>query len=97
MAQETIDARVSALEKTVEELATRQDAQTVRDELHTVRDDLRAEIRAGDQKTRDDLHGSLERRTAEILAIITASEEETRRYMRVLHENVIERIDRLRG
>ncbi len=86
MAQPTIGQRVSALEKTVQDLATRQ-------ELHAVRDDLRAEL----HEMRDHLTALIEQRTVQILTTGAARDEETRRYMRVLHEDVIERIERLHG
>ncbi len=85
MAEETIEARVSGLEKTVQELATRQDVQTVREEVHAVREEV--------HDLRDELHAVRD----ELRAEIRAGDEETRTYMRVLHEDVIERIGRLRG
>ncbi len=65
---------------------------------------LREEIRAGDEETRrilrdeiravdDSLRGLIEQRTAEILVVVHAGDEETRRLMRVLHEEVIARIE----
>jgi hypothetical protein len=47
----------------------------------SIRDDLRAEMTALGQSIRDDLR-----------AEIRAGDEETRRYMRVLHEDVVSRI-----
>lgn len=62
------------------------------------------EIRAGDEETRSTLseeirradesvRGLIEQRTVEILALVNAGDEGTRRLMRVLHEAVIERIN----
>lgn len=66
---------------------------TLRQEIRAgdeeTRNTLRQEIRAGDEETR----GLVEQRTAEILAVVAAGDEETRRLMRVLHEEVIVRID----
>ncbi len=68
---------------------------------------LRQEISAGDEETRrslreeiravdQELRGVIEGRTAEILAVVSAGNEENRRLMRVLHEDVIARIDTIR-
>ncbi len=54
-------------------------------------EELRDEIRAGDEETR----ALLERRTAEILAVVAAGDAETQRQARVLHEDLVERISRL--
>ena len=62
---------------------------------------LRGEIRAGDEETRrsvtDDLHAFVEQRTQEILALVAAGDGETRRYMRVLYEDLVDRIEKTRG
>ncbi len=68
------------------------------------RAELREEIRAGDQVTRrelrdeiravdESLRGLVEERTAEIHRVVAAGDEETRLLMRVLHEELIERIN----
>jgi hypothetical protein len=49
---------------------------------------LRDEIRGGDEQTR----GLVEERTADLLAVIAAGNEEIRRHARMLHDEVIERI-----
>lgn len=49
---------------------------------------LREEIRGGDEETR----GLVEERTADLLAVIAAGNEEIRRHARMLHDEVIERI-----
>jgi hypothetical protein len=51
--------------------------------------ELLAVIAAGDAETR----GLVEQRTADLLAVIAAGDEETRRHARVLHEEVLARID----
>jgi hypothetical protein len=53
----------------------------VRQEMAVMRDDLRSELKS----TAVSLH-------AEIRAEIRSGDEETRRYMRVLHEDIITRI-----
>jgi hypothetical protein len=129
LAQETVEKRVSALEKTVRNQVTSRDLEVLqmalsaqilqlgaemrvgfsvlreemrggdeetrrvlRDEMRAgdeeTRRVLRAEIRGGDERTR----GLVEERTAELLAVIAAGHEETRRHARMLHDEVIERI-----
>ena len=66
--------------------------QVLRDEIRAgdeeTRRVLRDEIRGGDEQTR----GLVEERTAELLAVIAAGNEEIRRHARMLHDEVIERI-----
>lgn len=70
---------------------------SVRDELHaeisSVRDELRAEINS----VRDDLRAEISSVREELRAEIRAGDAETRRYMRVLHEDVIGRIAALQN
>lgn len=53
------------------------------------REVLRAEIRAGDEGTR----GVIDERTAALLAVVAAESRETRQHARMLHGDVIERIE----
>jgi hypothetical protein len=77
---ETVPARISAVELQIVQL--RQDMNAG---FSAIRDDLRGEIRAVDERIRTDLR-----------AEIRAGDEETRRFMRVLHEDVIARIAAIR-
>jgi hypothetical protein len=84
---ETLPARVAAVELQI--LLLRDEARgefsAVRQEIVTLRAELRHEFR-------HELHLGLQN-TAELLrAEIRQGDEETRRYMRVLHEDVIARI-----
>ncbi len=123
MAHATFEERLSLLEKTVRDLATRQDLEEVQERLREeirsgdertrldleaakaeiagqileTREQLREEIRLGDERTRLDLHAVIEERTAEIMSLVSTGNDETRRYMRVLYEDVIGRIARLQG
>jgi hypothetical protein len=56
-----------------------------------------------DQKTAElavadeGIQGLIEQRTADLLAVIAAGDEETRRHARVLHEELIARLDTING
>ena len=88
--------------------ALRNDLRAVRDELsariaegeRAVRDELSARIAEGERAVRDELSARIaegERVVRdELSARIAEGDEETRRYMRVLHEEVISRIATLR-
>jgi len=58
----------------------------LREETEEMRGALSGEIRGGDEETRRALSGE-----------IRAGDEETRREMRVLHEDVLDRIARMKG
>jgi hypothetical protein len=96
MANNSLEQRVLAIEQMFRDYATRGDLERVEQQIVQLRFEMRgefsavrAEMRAGDEE----LHGLIEQRTAEVLAIVAAGDEETRRLMRVLHEEVIARID----
>jgi hypothetical protein len=100
MADNSLQQRVFAIEQMLQDYATGRDVERVertlseqivqlRDEMRSEFSAVREEIRAGDEASR----GLVEQRTAEILALVHAGDEETRRLMRVLHEAVIARID----
>ena len=79
---EVLERKVESLEK----LPQRMDSLELqfvqfREEVRVEFSATRAEIRAGDERTRTDLR-----------AEIRAGDEETRTYMRVLHEEVLSRI-----
>ena len=77
---EKLPDRVTALESQIVQLRDE-----MRSEFSATRSDLRAEIRAGDERTITTLRGE-----------IRAGDEETRRLMRVLHEDVVQRIATLK-
>ena len=89
MGQQTLTNRVEVLERIVESLeklpermhALEWQFVQFREEMRAEFSAIRAEVRAGDEKTRTDLR-----------AEIRAGDEETRTYMRVLHEEVLSRI-----
>lgn len=100
MADNSLEQRVFAIEQMLQDYATVRDVERVeralgeqivqlRVEMRGEFSAVREEIRAGDESTR----GLVEQRTAEILALVYAGDEETRRLMRVLHEAVIARLD----
>lgn len=86
-ALELLPHRIDALESQVVELRgeMRAEFSALRAEMaamgQSIRDDLRAEMTSMGQSIRDDLRVE-----------IRAGDEETRRYMRLLHEDVIARI-----
>lgn len=93
MAGFTLEKRVEILERHVSELATRDDVRAIADQILNLGAEmrvgfsaLREEIRAGDEETRRVLREE-----------IGAGDEETRRYMRMLYEDVIDRLGRLAG
>jgi hypothetical protein len=75
-ALEMLPARITAVESQIVQFRDE-----MRREFVATREELRAEIRAGDEGVR-----------TELLAAIREGDEETRRYMRVLHEEVLGRI-----
>lgn len=80
---ETLPARVAAVEWQILQLRDemRTGFSAIGQEMAVMRADLRTELKS----TAESLH-------AEIRAEIRSGNEETRRYMRVLHEDVITRI-----
>ena len=103
MALEGVERRVAALEKTVQNQVTSADLEALQVALGTQILQLGAEMRAAFSATRDEIRagdertaGLIEERTAELLAVIAAGDEETRRHARVLHHEVIERIKTIR-
>ena len=76
---EQLPARMTALE-----LQILQSREEVRADFSATRAELRAEIRAANDALRDELRSE-----------IRGGEEETRRYMRILHEEVLDRLARL--
>jgi hypothetical protein len=100
MADNSLEQRVFAIERMLQDYSTVRDVQRVEqalgEQIVQLRSEMRSEfsavrtrIDAGNEATR----GLVEQRTAEILAVVAAGDEETRRLMRVLHEEVIARID----
>ena len=89
MPEHTVATRVENLERKMElleDLPQRMGAvelrlDDMREELSAIRQELRGEIRAEGAAIRSELR-----------AEIQAGDEETRRYMRVLHEEVLSRI-----
>ena len=107
MTDRTLTERVTILEQEVENLASLP-ARVAGVELQIVqlRDEMRLgfsavqqEIRQGDDRVRKELHAEMrelrsgmQRLRDELRAEIREGDQETRRYMRVLHEDVIARI-----
>ena len=104
---EQLPDRVTALEVQIVELrgemraefsATRAEARE-RDER--VLQTLREEIRAGDERViqtlRQEIHAGDEHVVQTLRQEIRAGDEETRRFMRILYENLVERIEILGG
>jgi hypothetical protein len=86
-ALETLPARVAAVESQIVLL---------RDEMRREFAATREQIRAGDDSVRTELRADIRAEIsslrAELLTVIRAGDEETRRYMRVLHEEVMARL-----
>jgi len=96
MAGPTLTQRVEILEQTVAELASLP-ARMAAVELQIVqlRDEMQVGFSAVRQEMavmRDDLRTELKSTAESLRADIREGDEETRRYMRVLHEDVIARI-----
>ncbi len=62
---------------------------------------LREEIRAGDERViqtlRQEIHAGDERVIQTLREEVREGDEETRRFMRILHEDIVERIEMLGG
>jgi hypothetical protein len=103
MAGPTLTQRVEILEQTVAELASLPSRMTavelqivrLRDEMHAGFSAVRPELAVMRDDLRTELKSTAESLRAEIRAEIRSGDEETRRYMRVLHEDVIARISAL--
>jgi hypothetical protein len=104
----SLEERVSRLERQVSELATRDDVRALGEQiLHLgaeMRDGLlaiREEIRAGDEETRRSLREEIragDEETRRVVGeLVRAGDEESRRFMRMLYEDVIDRLGTLRG
>jgi F0F1-type ATP synthase membrane subunit b/b' len=104
---EQLPDRVTALEVQIVELrgemraefsATRNEA---REGDQRVLQTLRADIRAGDERViqtlRQEIHAGDEHVVQTLRQEIRAGDEETRRFMRILHEDLVERIEILGG
>ena len=85
--------RLEIVEKKVESLETLP-ARVSAVELQIVQ--LRQDMNAGFSAIRDDIRAVDESIRADLRAEIRAGDEETRRFMRVLHEDVIARIAAIR-
>lgn len=97
----TLPDRMTALEAQVATFRAETNAgfTALREEMQAGDAALRGEIRAGDAALRDEiragdatLRDEIRRVEAALRKEIQSGDEETRRYMRVLHEGVIERI-----
>ena len=107
MAGKSLEERVDMLEQRVEilerlpERVTAIEAQIVqlRDEMRDEFSATRAEARAGDERVvetlRQEIRAGDERVVETLRQEIRAGDEETRRFMRILHEEVIQRIQLL--
>ena len=93
--------RVTAVELQIVQLRDemRLGFSAVHHDMAALRDDLLETIRQGDDAVREELHaemhglgGEMQRLREELRAEIREGDQETRRYMRVLHEDVIARI-----
>jgi len=101
----SLPARVAGVELQIVQLRDemRLGFSAVRREMAGLREDLLNTIRQGDDAVRGELHaemhelrgelrGEMQRLREELRAEIREGDQETRRYMRVLHEDVIARI-----
>jgi hypothetical protein len=104
----TLEERVSRLERQVSELATRDDVRAVAEqvlhlgiEMRSGFSAIREEIRAGDEETRRSLREEIragDEETCRVLGEqIEAGDVENRRFMRMLYEDVIDRLGKLHG
>jgi hypothetical protein len=94
---ELLPARMTALESQILQLRDdmRVEFSATRQELTAAVDGVRLEIRTVDQDIRREMHSLLGEVVARLELRISSGDEETRRYMRVLHEDFIERISRI--
>jgi hypothetical protein len=108
MGEITAEERLSRVERQVTELATRDDVRALSDQiLHLAAQmqvgfsALREEIRAGDEETRRVLREEIRAGDEETCRVlrgeIHGGDEETRRYMRILYEDLVERLGKVKG
>jgi hypothetical protein len=100
MPQRSVIERIEILEKNVEplqalpdrvagvELQILQLRQEIRVEFSATREDLRAEIRAGDGENRRELRDSVQ----QMLTVIHETNQDTRRYIQVIYEDLVSRL-----
>lgn len=105
MAQKSLEARVDMLERRVQILeqlpdrvtAVEQQIVQLRDEMRAEFSATRAEARAGDEdvvrRLRDEIRAGDARVIQTLREEIRAGDEETRRFMRILHEDLVARIE----
>ncbi len=91
--EERFDTAVGSLDMKIYRLGERIEMQgsAIRSEIRAVDETLRTEIRAVDETLRAEIRAGDETLRAEI----RAGDEETRRLMRILHEDLIDRIARI--
>jgi len=94
MAQESLEVRVDMLERRVELLEQLPERVTALEvQIVQLRDEMRAEFSA----TRADARAGDESVVRTLRDEIRAGDQETRRFMRILHEDLVERIEILGG
>jgi hypothetical protein len=89
MSQPTLGQRVTGLEARMDDVEPR--VATIETELKAFRIEVRQEFAA----VRTEMTASGERIREELRKEIRDGDEETRRYMRVLHEDLVERISKI--
>ena len=100
MVRETLTARVERLENTASHLASlparvgavERELAEFRAEVRLEFAAVRAEMRAGDELLRYELRAEMRSGHGTLRGEIREGDEETRRYMRVLYEDLVERI-----
>jgi len=100
MAGVRLEERVSTLEQQVSELATRDDVRAVAEDVRTVAEQvlrLGTEMRSGFSAIREEILAGDEETRRVLGEQIQAGDEESRRFMRMLYEDVIDRLAKLRG
>ncbi|HET9567978.1 MAG TPA: hypothetical protein VFP16_06385 [Vicinamibacterales bacterium] len=109
MAEKSLEERVNMLERGVEILEQLPDRVTalevqiveLRGEMRAEFSATRAEVREGDERViqtlRQEIHAGDEHVVQTLRQEIRAGDEETRRFMRILHEDLVERIEILGG
>ena len=109
MAEKSLEERVNMLERGVEILEQLPDRVTalevqivkLRGEMRAEFSATRAEAREGDERViqtlRQEIHAGDEHVVQTLRQEIRAGDEETRRFMRILYEDLVERIEILGG